>query len=203
MINVFLIFYFSCHVFQRNIQLSAKKPLKIKNREVFYSSCKIMFCGDTRFWKNGDDILPVSMDLRMDSSTTSTPLPCLPFPFLFPPPFGDPSSAHANLVIDNSSSDGLRRGGKYGMFTRIVGSANSSGSRKNKVACLKAVSAEGATRTSRLNLTWLVKAFSCGVVIPSWLVTFWKALMPRMTQTRAGFDARLWMLDCQLRSPTS
>ncbi len=32
----------------------SKKYIKIKNREVFSPSFKIMFCGDTRFWKNSD-----------------------------------------------------------------------------------------------------------------------------------------------------
>ncbi len=35
MINVFVIYYFSYRVFQRNIQFLAKKYIKIKNRDVY------------------------------------------------------------------------------------------------------------------------------------------------------------------------
>ena len=62
---------------------------------------------------------------------------CLPF--LLPDPC---SSAQANLALDSSSKLGLRSGGWYGKFARMLGSAKSSWSRKNMDACRNAISAD-------------------------------------------------------------
>ena len=149
--------------------------------------------------------VPASIVLKMDSSTSTVPLSwawALPLclPFLLPDPC---SSAQANLALDSSSKLGLRSGGWYGKFARMLGSAKSSWSRKNMDACRNAISADADISLSMQSSSLLPrKSLGCVGILRTER-TWWNALMPRSTHTTAGLETREWTLDCQLRSPTS